>query len=930
MSTLKLYYLLFFCFLTLVLTAQKSNKIVLSALATSNSLVKSGHILEAATGLSQLLKSGDQFTPIEKLAINNNLGILHKNMGQYDISLEYYDIAESIYINNNLPDKTLLINIYGNKANIYSDQGDYPKALEYCEKAIRTFSEGLGQDLRMQQPASSLYLNAGIIYTQLGRFSEAISSLDKCILLKKKYNFQGIDMAYFNLAKVYSKTGNIKLADEYYNQSIRKSIESGTNSSVNLAQIYLEYGNFLISQNEKTKAFALIIKAINFNLSSFGEKNQLTSNCFQLMGDYYRNIYDLPNALAYYQKALISGSKDFNNQDFATNPSLPEITANLWQLRVLQLKADVLVNLADKENDKVKKINFLNLSLNTINLAIEMTNKIRLDYQDGETRLIFTEKQKNVFAESIDTAIKLYNLTSEKRFLDLAYQNCQQSKANELKYEIARNKSFSNKEVPDSLRKKEREIQNGLRVFTALIKAESELSNPDTTKLTYWKDQQFNLKRALEKNLETIEKEFPRFIDVLKRGNIVDLQTVQANLEPDFSLIDYLFSEADEKGDRKLYEFVVTPKNLVCHIELVDHTLTTELSGLKDQLVNQAGDSSGIDGYNTINQRLYKAYAFLIQPLEKYFVGKQLVIIPDEDLSYLPFDAFLTKWTPKKEINYAELDYLISDYSISYGYSTNTQWNNQVQADYWPNVIGFAPDYSNAELFGGLGYNSIKRNDTEIRSIMDNFSGSFLRGTQASIDNFTRHLDIGAIIHLAMHAEMDIKVAGSSNLVFSPDKKVKDNFRLPNYEIGQMSIKSPMVVLSACNSGNGKLYNGEGLMSLARSFILAGVPSVVETLWPVEDIPGSKIMGSFYRYLSQGKPKNTAMRLAKMDYINSTSPSFVDPRFWSAYSVMGDVSPVKRIWWKEPPSILVLAIVISVIFLIGVLGYYLFRVLRIS
>ena len=99
MSTLKLYYLLFFCFLTLVLTAQKSNKIVLSALATSNSLVKSGHILEAATGLSQLLKSGDQFTPIEKLAINNNLGILHKNMGQYDISLEYYDIAESIYIN---------------------------------------------------------------------------------------------------------------------------------------------------------------------------------------------------------------------------------------------------------------------------------------------------------------------------------------------------------------------------------------------------------------------------------------------------------------------------------------------------------------------------------------------------------------------------------------------------------------------------------------------------------------------------------------------------------------------------------------------------------------------------------------------------------------------------------------------------------------
>ena len=114
-----------------------------------------------------------------------------------------------------------------------------------------------------------------------------------------------------------------------------------------------------------------------------------------------------------------------------------------------------------------------------------------------------------------------------------------------------------------------------------------------------------------------------------------------------------------------------------------------------------------------------------------------------------------------------------------------------------------------------------------------------------------------------------------------------------------MSINSPMVVLSACNTGNGKLYNGEGLMSLARSFILAGVPSVIETLWPVEDVAGSKIMGDFYKYLSYGVPKKAALRLAKLEYINSTSPSFVNPRFWAAYTLMGDDSPIKKIWWKE-------------------------------
>ena len=69
-----------------------------------------------------------------------------------------------------------------------------------------------------------------------------------------------------------------------------------------------------------------------------------------------------------------------------------------------------------------------------------------------------------------------------------------------------------------------------------------------------------------------------------------------------------------------------------------------------------------------------------------------------------------------------------------------------------------------------------------------------------------------------------------------------------------------MVVLSACNTGNGKFYSGEGAMSIARNFVLAGVPSIVETLWPVEDIAGSKIMINFYKYLSEGKEKNEALR----------------------------------------------------------------------
>lgn len=101
-----------------------------------------------------------------------------------------------------------------------------------------------------------------------------------------------------------------------------------------------------------------------------------------------------------------------------------------------------------------------------------------------------------------------------------------------------------------------------------------------------------------------------------------------------------------------------------------------------------------------------------------------------------------------------------------------------------------------------------------------------------------------------------------------------------------------MVVLSACNSGTGTLYYGEGLMSLARSFTLAGASSVIKTAWEINDEASVSIMTQFYYHLYKGKKKNEAMRLAKLEYLSLASPSYEDPYFWAAYEVVGDNAPV--------------------------------------
>lgn len=925
---LKLFYLLFLGFLSLGLPAQETN-IASFQTVTANyeTLMKKGRFKDAISCLDARLHSKSQLSPKEKLVLNNNLGIAHKNLGEYDIALECYSVAESIFFKDNMPNHSVLVSIYGNLSNIYAIKGDFTKAMDYCEKAIRSISESSWDEQQKQKTISSLNLNVGIIYFKLNKFNQALYAFKASLLLKEKYNLPGKDILYKQLANTYAKMGINPMADKYFNLSISQSESENRNYGYNLVSIYLEYGHFLLSINQTSKALDPIQKALNISLINIGQKNQLTSNCYQLLGDYYRIIKDYTKALNYYQETLVSGTKDFNDLSIEANPALKDITVNLWQLRVFQAKANALARLAEKEPDKDRRINDLILSLNTNSLAIEMTNQIRVDYQDEETRLIFNEKQKKVFTESVETALRLFGITNEKKFLHMAYQTAQQSKANELKFEIARNQSFSNKEISDSLRNKEKEIQNNISAFNTLIRNESAMLTPDTVKLFYWKDQLFNLNRALEKNDETIERKYPRFTDKLKRGDIVEFKTIQANLKSDESLIEYVYSEAKDNGERNLYEFVVTPNDLFCHTELIDSIMAADLSGLRAQLTNQFNQERGIDNYNKLNQRLYKAYTVLIQPLEKYFKGKQLVIIPDEDLSYLPFDAFLTSWVKKTKINYAELAYLIRDYTISYGYSTNTLWNDHPDIQFWPKVIGVAPQYSSNIWDDKKMFKSLKNNNLEIESILNNFNGTRLSGSMASLSNFTTKLNNGAVLHLAMHAELDTIHAGSSSLIFTPDNNGQANYRLYNYEIGQMNIKSPMVVLSACNTGNGKLYSGEGLMSLARSFILAGVPSVVETLWPVEDIAGSKIMGYFYKYLSLGEPKNKAIRMAKLDYINNTSPSFVNPRFWAAYTLVGDVSAIKRYWWKEPW--LIISTALSMLILIAFLLYRL-RFLRIN
>ena len=170
--------------------------------------------------------------------------------------------------------------------------------------------------------------------------------------------------------------------------------------------------------------------------------------------------------------------------------------------------------------------------------------------------------------------------------------------------------------------------------------------------------------------------------------------------------------------------------------------------------------------------------------------------------------------------------------------------------------------------------------------------GDFFVGKAAHRAAFLRLAGQYRILHLAMHALSDNENPSFSSLLFSPENGDSTNANcLYANALQQIELHAELAILSACNTGNGRLHRGEGVFSLARAFALAGVPSTMMSLWRLPDQTAPEIMTVFYQKLKAGLPKDEALRAAKLAYLESDSP-LKHPHFWAGLVVNGNMAPL--------------------------------------
>ena len=339
------------------------------------------------------------------------------------------------------------------------------------------------------------------------------------------------------------------------------------------------------------------------------------------------------------------------------------------------------------------------------------------------------------------------------------------------------------------------------------------------------------------------------------------------------------------KSGHKLYRLPARKK--------LQEQIETIRFGLLDpqQSISEFFTQAGISLYNE-----------LVKPAEPFLSKKsKLVIIPDGVLNYLPFQVLLTENTKiKAETSYMEFPYLAKKYPVSYAQSAsvlNTLISAKVQSNSSAaksrKLLAFGdPVYGDTSLNPRNKYQRLEFSSREIENIASFFpEGSpviFLRNnaTEEKLKQ-NNELDKFNYIHFAVHGLIDEDNPDLSSIVLTSNRSADEDGFLQASEISDLKLNADLVVLSACQTGLGKLVRGEGIVGLTRAFMYAGTPSVVVSLWSVSDASTSVLMSSFYKNLIKNNLNKTdALRRAQLSLISNEK--YAHPFYWAPFVLIGD------------------------------------------
>ncbi|MDA3894338.1 MAG: CHAT domain-containing protein [Salinivirgaceae bacterium] len=652
----------------------------------------------------------------------------------------------------------------------------------------------------------------------------------------------------------------------------------------NKAKVYLRQGDRISALPLLIKGDRIIVK----NNFAIVETKRRISSTYSINGEHRLALLYINEAIAWQLSE--------KNIEYVDNSR--KIDSLFRYAGLLQSRAYVYREMAKGNPDSTM---LLNKSVDDVISSIMAFEKSKRSLV-FESDLIYSNNlYKYIYSKTIEAISRIYVTSPNETLLYEALQYAEMDKSSALLRTVQKDIALNQSNIPDSTVIYLKKLYTRLSEVEAKRFEENANVRVNDTNLYALNMELFDLVSEITELEKTLEKEYATYAELKYKVTPPNLDFI-IDQSYEKAILEYVVS------NEKLYAFLIVDGVIHYNHFYFRDDFIESIERLQEMISDIKNIDFSLKELNEFETLSYNLYGELIAPFDSLIGTKPLLIVPDEQLSLIPFEVLLTKKVKSKSLNYSNLPYLVKSNNVSYAYSlTLSHKQKNIKSGYEFNrLLAMAPTYEKLAGNQGAQYIALRSAfrdardklgmlegaQDEARNVSKKVNGQLYLKDNASEGQFKAEAPHYKVLHLAMHTLINNENPLYSKLVFTPDVDEIEDGLLNTYELNNMNLNADLVVLSACNTGFGKLNKGEGIIGLTRGFLQAGCKSLLATLWSVADKASVTLIDGFYDGLKGGELKSASLSQAKRDYLNKVTGMNAHPFFWAGYISIGNDDPV--------------------------------------
>lgn len=786
-----------------------------------------GHYQQALHFFEQALSLQKEASHRQKEAeIQSNIASVQARLGRFDEAMNGFQTVLAMASDLDLP--ILATRTYINIATVYAEQADYQRAIVTYLKVLPSVHQN-----KDRLTEATIYLNIGSAYIRLGDLDEAESYYNRAKQLFEQMDSPAnVATVQGNLGMLALQKGDLVQAKTYLEEALAtwRELENPVLISQTLGNLAL----LALSQKEFETALEQSQEAIQLS-EQVGNRTDKARFLIILAGTYLSEG-DYGDALEQSLQALNLAQQ------------IGEPTTELAAYSLL-----AATHYAQEEPDQ---------AFEYIQTAIDKLETLQGTITVSELKTAFLGNLFDIYSLAVSLAIELDRP-------EMAFQFAEQGRSRAFLDQLANGSVDFQSGIGSDLLDQEQDLRYQIIALrTQLVQLRS-LPQDEAT------DQEIGL---VETELHNLEETYTRLLRDIKLqspqlASLVSVDPVSLNeaqrlLEAETTLIEYFVTE------EATYAFVLNKDFFqVVTLEVDQQQLFQRIAAFRDfPILIQEADSPP--------ENVQQLYTWLVEPLQPHLNTTNLVIVPHNILHYLPFAAL------SDGQHYLNERYILSNLPSA-------------------SSLRFLPEeQKRRESILVLGNPTSPANlpplsfaQQEAKTVADLYHTQPLLGSAATEESIWRQAGQKDIVHISAHGSFNINNPLFS-AIYLAESQNQDG-RLEVHEIYNLELsQTDLVVLSACQTDLGRLNRrieegnfsyslalskGDEITNLTRAFFFARTPTVVASLWSVDDEATGLLMEQFHTHLKQGENKAAALSSAQQE----VQTQYPDPYYWSAFVLSG-------------------------------------------